>query len=169
MKKYLVVLFALLFFSCSEILFDNPQPEDSNRLKTVPDDLWGFYKNGSDTLLISEYNFQFRSSLGIVNKIDFDLRNEDFLLLSRNNYYYLNIRKNEEEYSGWIVTRFSKDGKKLSFKFVEEIDKDIIFNQPINEIKDENDKTIAIILTKNAFEQYDKLLDSLEAKTFHKR
>lgn len=169
MKKYLIILFAVFTFSCSEILFDNTQPKDAVRLKAIPNDLWGFYKNGNDTLLISEFNFQLRSSLPVVNKIDFDLRNEDFQLMNKNNYFYLNIHKKEEDYSGWIVIRFNKNGKELKFNFIEEINDNMTFKNPVKIVRDEKGKVSAYILSSDSFAQYEEILNSTEPKTFLKR
>lgn len=174
MKKFSLFLLLIVAISCSPVLFESPQPEDGNRLKQVPKDLWGFYKKDSDTLLISEYNFQFRSSLGIINKLDFDLRNEDFMLIQNGEKYYLNVKKKEEQYTGWVVSSFTKSGNKLELKIIEELKKadpkgGINFSGKTKLIRDENGNTIATILTSEDFKMYDKLLDSAETQIFIKR
>lgn len=173
MKNLLYLFLITSLFSCSEFLFENPQPEDSKRIKQVPKELWGFYKNNNDTLIVSEYNFQLRSSLGIMKEVDFDLRNEEFVLKFNDDKYYLNVKKNEDNYQGWMLARFKKDGKNLDFRTLENFensDTDSTFNLSIKKIiYDDNGKRLATILNSESFKQYDLLLDSAKAQIFKKR
>jgi hypothetical protein len=173
MKNIIYAFLFLIMISCSEFLFENPQPENGERIKQVPKELWGFYKNNNDTLIISEYNFQLRSSLGIMNNLNFDLRNEEFVLKIQNEKYYLNVKKNEDNYQGWMLARFSKKGKELDFKSLENFEKsesDSTMNLSIKKIiYDDDGKRLATILKSESFEQYDKLLDSAESQIFKKR
>jgi len=173
MKKIIYAFVILLLISCSEFLFESPQPENGKRVKQVPKELWGFYKNNNDTLIISEYSFQLRSSLGIMNNLNFDLRNEEFVLKFYNDYYYLNVKKNEDNYQGWMLARFIKKGKELDFKTLENFEKsesDSTMNLSIKKvIYDDDGKRLATILKSESFNQFNKLLDSAESQIFKKR
>lgn len=173
MKIIISIALIILLASCGEVLFKIPQPEKADRITKIPDNLWGFYKSDNDTLLISEYAFQFRSSLAMVNEINFDLRNEEVILKKVNENYYLNIKKNEDNYEAWQVARFQKNGKELDIRYIENLDSlSVLSDSTIKsklsiDIKENESKVISVKSTD--FNIIDKMFDESKRKIFYKR
>jgi hypothetical protein len=101
MSSTIPFLFYLLpmFFSCSYVQFEKPQPAWISKNETaIPKNIQGYYASGKDTLRITEKRI-------VDNKIkpDFDLNFSDsFLLKIYDHTYFLNIR-NEE--NNWTIIK----------------------------------------------------------------
>jgi hypothetical protein len=176
MKTILVLFGTLFIISCSEVLFKSPQPAKAERIIKIPQELWGFYQSASDTIVISEYSIQFRSSMAMVQEINFDLRNEEVILKESNNNYYINLKVEEDDISAWQLARFNKSGKKLDVRYLENLDS-INANININdstdlfnniEIKEKGEDKVMILDPKD-FKVIDKLFDVAKSKIFMKK
>ena len=175
MKKHYLLLAIILLSSCGKVLFQTPQPEKAERIIKIPQNLWGFYLSEDDTLIFAENSFQYRSSLSIMQKLDFDLRNEEVILKKSNNKYYLNLKSKEDNLSAWMLFRFEKKGRELDVRYIESLDslslklssKDS-FNLFNNLKVIEKDKDNIYVLKPVDFNIIDKLFDKAKSKIFKK-
>lgn len=175
MKILYFFLTIILLSSCGKVLFQVPQPEKAERIVKIPQNLWGFYLSEDDTLIFAENSFQYRSSLSIMQKLDFDLRNEEVILKMSNNKYYLNLKSKEDNLSAWMLFRFEKKGRELDIRYIESLDslnlklnsKDS-FNLYNNLKIIEKDKEQIYTLKPVDFNVIDKLFDNSKRKVFIK-
>jgi hypothetical protein len=56
-NKYASVLLVIILCSCSNALFDQPQPVNAKNLKKIPKELHGMWINGSDTIIIDKSSY----------------------------------------------------------------------------------------------------------------
>lgn len=175
MKKILIIALAIISFSCSKVLFQVPQPEKVDRTFKIPQELWGFYTSKNDTLLISEFIIQFRTSIELVDKLNFDIRNNEVILKHLEDSYYLNVKVDEEGLDAWQLARLQKKGKELEVRFIESLDSmDLNFNAKDSAdffsnyqiIGEGDDKRY--LLKPNNFELIDKLFDKSKKEIFKK-
>jgi hypothetical protein len=110
---------AILFCSCKEVTFRQPQPNGRKPLTSVPEKLRGryltFQENGAlsqDTIVVTRYGYRF----GYFNKVvdsgreNYDARvlSDSLILKSYKGYYFLNFYEDPE----WLlrVVKQEKNG-----------------------------------------------------------
>jgi hypothetical protein len=105
MKNLWAVLFVVLFFSCKEVTYNDPQPKGKKSIAVVPEKLRGSYvmindkENSKDTLFVNSRGYMIASdrkqkSLG-----------DSLVLRYYKGYYFLSINENPE----WLLRVIQRD------------------------------------------------------------
>lgn len=109
-KFTLFILSIFVLSSCTNIMFETSVPKDVEVISQFPKELIGIYSDGkTDTLTITKKTFKYgksKKSTLIAGSLD----KEESELRKLNDFYYLNLRDEGDEY--WTVFPFqlSDDG-----------------------------------------------------------
>ena len=112
MRKLALASIVLIFFSCKEISFKEPQPRGKKALKEIPKSLTGSYllRDGqeSDTLIVTA-----RSYYALSDKKKSEL-GDSLVLKKYKGYYFVNVNDNPE----WLL-RIIKQEKNGDLVYME--------------------------------------------------
>lgn len=118
--KTTILFLALITFmvtACSDVLFEEPQPVDTNELKSIPPELIGTFVNKSDdTLTITENSFHFSNETSSIPTINGDLTGGESVLKMLNEHYVLSSRV-ELDTTYWTVLIINVTKKGLSVNY----------------------------------------------------
>lgn len=144
MKSSLIFLTAtILFCSCKEVTFREPQPNGRRALTSVPEKLQGKYltyqENGElsqDTVIVTRYGYRF----GYFNRVadsgreSYDTRilSDSLVLRSYRGYYFLNFYEDPE----WLV-RVIKQEKNGDLIYMAMEEEGVDFNDYIRKLSAE--------------------------------
>ncbi|MCB9361579.1 MAG: hypothetical protein H6587_11115 [Flavobacteriales bacterium] len=162
MKKFFsCISISLLLFSCTSVVFTNPQPTWVKNSTHFPEEIYGtYYTNENDTfeiganfykVLASNYNSLFNNN--IINEF---YLSDSLLLKQLGKKYFLNAKENDN----WTISLLNiKKNQSISIEYIsgkrEELVKNLNFISNKTYLKDENEKIETIILnpTKKEFKQ----------------
>ncbi len=116
---FLVAFWALMFASCKEVSFREPQPSGVKQLQEVPEALRGMYipvgaepDDKADTLIIESWGYHFKDS----NDKDWLGRgtiSDSLVVKFYQNYYFVNFRAGDQ----WVL-RLIKQNANGSIEFL---------------------------------------------------
>lgn len=114
MKRCLVLIgIILIFASCDQVIFPEPQPKKVNPLKEIPADLQGTYLDqDGDTLYINENSFSYYHDLGDFGNVV--LTDTSVLKFYQDHYFYSFPKYiNKEQY--WVSYILAVKGDSSGF------------------------------------------------------
>jgi len=132
MKALIPVLLLLIFSSCKEISYKEPQPKGKKALQTIPESLTGTYlledgdESSRDTLIVTKQGYL------IVSDHKESLLGDSLVLKKYKGYYFVNINENPE----WLL-RIIRREKNGDLTYMSMDDKDESFNQLLQDLSRE--------------------------------
>ena len=166
MKALSLLLFGLvsvLLVSCSNVVYEQPIPENQQQLTEFPDFIIGTWvDHESDTLIIGAKDFRYGDFDG--SSIFSGTLSDEIILKELNNFYFLNI-KSDGGY--WESIAATSDSNYLYLYFVG-VDNDLQLNALNNHLKKNTAKSLKkdgkYIINPEVEELFELLNDSLICK-----
>jgi hypothetical protein len=155
---FIACVWALLFYSCKEVSFPEPQPAGVNPLKEVPPSLRGAYLamddhgNDTDTLIIESWGYHFKDVKG-VDWLGRGFINDSLVLKFYENYFFVNIRTGDQWILRLIKQKPSGDMVFMSVNIADDAKRKTLLKKmnkilPVKEIQSKDDTFYRIAPTK---------------------
>lgn len=162
-KLLLIVIWAVLLYSCKEVSFREPQPAGVTPLMEVPKSLHGNYVGiddkgtDTDTLIIESWGYHFRDAKD-KDWLGKGVISDSLVIKSYKNYYFVNFRSGDQ----WVLRLIrQKPGGSIEFMSIPVSDdakrKDILKKLskkfPVKEIQRKDDTFYQINPTRDQLMQ----------------